>query len=136
MEECIFCKIVKGEIPSNKVYEDDDILAFLDIAPVNPGHTLVIPKTHYKNLEEIPKDLLANLILVVKKVGLGIKKGIPSEGYNIGLNNDPASGQVVPHLHFHIIPRKTDDGLRLWPQKDYSDGEAIVFTEKIRKNIY
>lgn len=136
MEDCIFCKIVKGEIPSNKIYEDNDFLAFLDIAPVNPGHALVIPKKHYKNIEEIPEDLLAGLILVVKKIGLGIKNGLPAEGYNIGLNNDPVSGQAVPHIHFHIIPRKNDDGLRLWPQKDYLSGQATLISEKIRKVVY
>ncbi len=136
MEECIFCRIIKGEIPSNKVYEDEQVFAFLDIAPVNPGHTLVIPKKHYKNIEEIPEDLLSNLMSVVKKVGLGVKKGLPSEGYNIGLNNDPVAGQVVSHLHFHIIPRKSDDGLHLWPGKEYQEGEATQILEKIRKNIY
>ena len=135
MTDCIFCKIVEGTIPSNKVYEDDRVLAFLDISPVNPGHTLVIPKEHFANFEEIPEELLAEVILVVKKVGLAIKKGLDCKGYNIGVNNDPISGQVVPHFHFHVIPRLKGDGIRLWPQRSYSPGEVEGIMEKIKNKL-
>ena len=111
---CIFCKIVSGEIPADKIYEDESLLAFLDIAPVNPGHVLVIPKKHYENIEETPEEVLCWLIKKVKEVGLAVKNGLGVSGYNIVQNNGSVAGQVVPHLHFHIIPRKENDNLHLW----------------------
>lgn len=129
---CIFCKIAAGEIPSYKVYEDDDVLAFLDIAPVNPGHALVIPKKHYANLEEIPEEELVKIIKVVKKVGKSVKEKLDAQGYNVFVNNDPAAGQIIPHLHFHIIPRKEGDGLGLWPQGKYAEGEADEIAGKFK----
>ena len=134
MNDCLFCKIIKGEIPSHKVYEDDNVFAFLDIAPVNYGHTLVVPKEHFKNLEEISEDKLCHLIKVVKKIGKAIKEGLDYSGYNISVNNDPVAGQIIPHLHFHIIPRKENDGLSLWPQGKYEEGEAEKIANKI-KNV-
>jgi histidine triad (HIT) family protein len=131
MSDCLFCRIIKGEIPSYKVYEDDNNLAFLDIAPVNQGHVLVIPKKHYKNIEEISEEDLARLINVVKKVGSLIKEKLNYQAYNVQENNDPLAGQVVPHIHFHVIPRKEDDGLKLWPQNNLSPEEA----EKILKTL-
>ena len=133
--ECIFCKIVAGDIPSHKVYEDDSVLAFLDIAPVNPGHTLVIPKKHFANLEEVPETELAELIAVVKKVGRAVKRGLNAAGYNVQVNNDPVAGQIIPHLHFHIIPRKDKDGLKLWPQGEYTEGDAEAIAGRLKKAI-
>ncbi len=130
---CVFCEIIKGSIPSHKVYEDDDVYAFLDIAPVSYGHTLVVPKEHYANMETIPEDVLCKLIAAVKKVGKAVKEGLGVAGYNISENNDPVAGQVIPHIHFHVIPRRRDDGLKLWPQGKYGDGEAEEVAEKIRK---
>ena len=131
MTDCIFCKISKGEIPSRKIYEDDKIFAFLDIAPVNKGHALVIPKEHSENLltmsEESAKDVFAS----VKKVADAVKKGVNADGVNIGMNNEPAAGQVVFHAHIHIIPRFKDDGLKLWPQGKYAEGEG----EEVQKKI-
>lgn len=111
---CVFCEIVKGDIPADKIYEDDYVLAFLDIKPHNPGHTLVIPKKHYQNLEEIDEDSLAKLILAVKKVALMMKDKLGVLGYNVIENNNLIAGQVVPHIHFHIIPRYKNDGLRFF----------------------
>lgn len=129
---CLFCKIVSGDVPSYKVYEDDKVLAFLDIAPVNYGHTLVIPKAHYENVENIPNDLLCAVIGAVKKVGKSLKDNFGVKGYSVSENNDPVAGQVIPHLHFHIIPRSEGDGLKLWPQGKYGDGEAEKIVDKIR----
>jgi len=129
--DCIFCKIIAGEIPSFKVYEDENSLAFLDIAPVNPGHTLIVPKKHYVNMEEIPEDQLCQLAAVIKKIGKAVKDGLGAEGYNVTENNDPISGQIVPHLHFHVIPRRQGDGLRLWPQGKYGEGEAEEILKKL-----
>ncbi|MEI6597253.1 MAG: HIT family protein, partial [bacterium] len=105
MENCIFCKIITGEIPSYKVYEDEQILAFLDINPVNHGHTLVVPKKHFVNIEETDEQVLYLIIKIVKKIGASLKKNLGVAGYNVLENNDPVAGQIVPHLHFHIIPR-------------------------------
>jgi histidine triad (HIT) family protein len=132
MNGCIFCKIVEGQIPSFKVYEDETVLAFLDIAPVAPGHTLVIPKKHYANFEEIPEEELCKLILAVKKIGKSIKSGLGAKGYTVSENNDPVAGQVIPHIHFHIMPRSNEDGLELWPQGKYGEGEAVDILEKIK----
>ncbi|MDO8529774.1 MAG: HIT family protein [bacterium] len=133
--DCIFCKIISGEIPSHKVYENEHTLAFLDIAPVNPGHTLVVSKKHFANLEEADEETLCQAIKTVKKIGKALKDGLQIEGYNVGVNNDPVSGQIIPHLHFHVIPRIKNDGLKLWPQRKYADGEAEKVLEKIRKQF-
>lgn len=129
---CIFCKIIAGEIPGYKVYEDENTLAFLDINPVNPGHTLVVPKKHFANIEEADEQILCQIMKVVKKIGLSLKKNLAALGYNAQVNNDPAAGQVVPHLHFHVIPRLENDGLKLWPQKPYQLGQAEVVLNQIK----
>ena len=105
MNDCLFCKIINGEMPSHKVYEDEDILAFLDINPVNPGHTLVVPKKHYENLYETPDEALAKLMAVVRKLAVSIRSGLNADGTNIEMHNDEISGQLISHTHIHIIPR-------------------------------
>lgn len=132
MLDCIFCKIIAGEIPSYKVYEDEFTLAFLDINPVNPGHTLVLPKKHVANIEEASEETLCQAIKTVKKVGLSLKKNLSTPGYNVLVNNDPAAGQIVPHLHFHVTPRLEDDGLELWPQKKYKENQAEEVLNRIK----
>lgn len=129
---CIFCKIIAGEIPGYKVYEDEAVLAFLDINPVQPGHTLVVPKKHAANLEEIDEQTLCRVMQVVKRVGLSLKNNLGAAGYNVLENNDPVAGQVVPHLHFHVTPRSAGDGLGLWPQQKYAEGQAEQVLAKIR----
>lgn len=129
---CVFCKIISGDIPSYKIFEDERTLAFLDIKPVRPGHILVIPKKHFHNLEEINSEDLTALIQTVKKIGGLLKDKLKVEGYNVITNNDAVAGQVVPHLHFHIIPRAMDDGLPLWPGCDYQSGEAEQILEKLK----
>jgi histidine triad (HIT) family protein len=133
--DCIFCKIVKGEIPSEKVYEDDSVLAFLDIGPVNKGHTLVIPKKHYETLLDVPDELLGKVAVAVKKVSSAVKKATNCDGISIGMSNYKAAGQLVFHAHFHVMPRFANDGLRLWPQGKYSEGEMKRYGEKIRKAL-
>lgn len=132
MRDCIFCKIIAGEIPCHKVYEDERTLAFLDINPVNPGHTLVVPKKHAANIEEADEETLYWLIKTVKKVGRSLKENLGAAGYNVAENNDAAAGQLVPHLHFHLIPRRENDGLKSWPQKQYGAGEAEAALNKIK----
>lgn len=133
--DCIFCRIVEGSVPSYKIFEDETVLAFLDIAPVNYGHVLVIPKAHFRNLEEVDHETLHRVVSAVKKVGEAVKASLGVPGYNVCENNDPAAGQVVPHLHFHIIPRLPNDGLEPWPQGKYGDGEAEETAMKIRGSV-
>lgn len=131
MDDCIFCKIVKGELPTTKVYEDTDILAFLDIAPINVGHSLVIPKAHYPNIYKTPENLLAKMMIVAKKISHALET-ISPDGVNIAMNNKKAAGQVVFHSHIHIIPRQEGDGFKLWEGKrNYSPGEKEDVAKKI-----
>jgi histidine triad (HIT) family protein len=104
MKDCIFCKIIKGEIPSYKVYEDDFVYAFLDINPSFPGHTLVIPKKHSENIFDIEKDDLERVVMASKKISQKMKS-LGCSGINIYNNNGKKSGQIVFHFHMHIVPR-------------------------------
>jgi len=131
---CIFCKIISGEIPSYRVYEDETTLAFLDINPTNPGHTLVVPKRHLVNIEEADEKILSRAMKVVKKVGASLKDNLAVPGYNVQVNNDPTAGRIVPHLHFHVVPRLAEDGLKLWPQRKYGAGEAEAVLNRIKIN--
>jgi histidine triad (HIT) family protein len=135
MDNCIFCKIIKGIIPCTKVYEDNNCLAFLDISPVNKGHTLVIPKKHYETILDIPEEALKELIAATKKVAEAIHKGMDCPGFCVLQSNFKAGGQEVPHLHFHIVPRLNNDGLKFWPQGKYAEGEADNYALKIKKEI-
>lgn len=110
MASCIFCKIVKEEIPCYKVYEDKDNLAFLDIQPCAQGHTVVISKTHAATIAELDNDKLQSLILAVKKATAKITGKMHPAGFTIGINHGEISGQTVPHLHIHIFPRYPGDG--------------------------
>ena len=132
MKDCIFCKIISGELPSHKVYEDDNNLAFLDINPTSHGHTLVVPKKHFVNMEDVPEEELKQTILIVKKIGKKLKDGLGVESYNICVNNDPAAGQLIPHIHFHLVPRYKNDNLKPWPQASYPEGKAEEVLEKIK----
>jgi histidine triad (HIT) family protein len=102
---CVFCAIEAGEIPSFKIYEDDRVLAFLDINPFSKGHTLVIPKVHYEGLLDADEDVLAALVLRVKQVAGRLKAALGCDGFNILQNNGETAGQTVRHIHFHIVPR-------------------------------
>lgn len=108
---CIFCKIINKEIPSKIVYEDELVLAILDLSQATYGHTLVMPKKHYENIYEIDDETLAHLIKIVKKLAIKIKNKLNAKGINILNNNETAAGQSIMHLHFHIIPRYDNDDL-------------------------
>ena len=103
--DCVFCAIAAGEIPSFKVYEDDLVLAYLDINPFSGGHTLVIPKDHTTGLLDTPAETLKEIVVRVQKVAAHLKAALPCDGFNILQNNGAAAGQTVPHVHFHIVPR-------------------------------
>lgn len=135
MDDCLFCKIVREDIPSTKIYETDKILAFLDITPVNEGHTLVIPKEHYENLFEIPDEILSDIAVKLKQIGKAVQKATNSGGINIAMNNREAAGQIVPHAHFHIIPRYITDGHKLMSGKKYAEGRMKIIADKIKEEI-
>ena len=135
MNDCIFCKIVSGEIPSEKVYEDEETLAFLDIRPVNKGHTLVIPKKHCGNVFDMPEEAWLSMMRTAQKIAPAIKKAVGAVGMNINTNNERAAGQLVFHAHAHLIPRFENDGYKLWPQHPYPEGEAKEVAEKIKTSL-
>lgn len=134
MESCIFCKIIAGEIPSTKIYENDDVLAFLDIKPINPGHTLVIPKKHYVNIHDMPDEMVGKVAIVAKKIADAILK-IGAKGVNIGMNNGAHAGQIVFHAHTHVMPRYGTDKFSLWTGKEYDGNEREQVAEKIQKQL-
>jgi len=133
----IFEKIINREIPASIIYEDEDTLAFMDIGPVIKGHALVIPKTCYDSITETPPDVLSKLMLVCKRIAAAQIKGLGADGINIIQNNGQSAGQVVPHIHFHVIPRFKDDGHRWnWDAKKYeSSAEIQKIAAKIREGL-
>ncbi len=133
MSDCLFCKIINKEINADFIYEDDKIVAFLDINPVNPGHVLVVPKVHAEQLLELEEEYLLPIMLIIKKIMKALFAQDGNEGINIIQNNYSAAGQVIPHVHFHVIPRKAGDGHRHWPGVAYPKGESAIIATKIRK---
>ena len=114
MNDCIFCKIVRGDIPCHKVYEDDDVLAFLDISQTTKGHTLVISKEHFRNLLYVPKDILAKVMGAAQKIAQAQVASLGAKGVNIINNTNEVAGQTVMHFHVHVIPRYSkEEALRL-----------------------
>ncbi|AMM40103.1 HIT family hydrolase, diadenosine tetraphosphate hydrolase [Candidatus Desulfofervidus auxilii] len=137
MGDCIFCKIIQGEIPATKVYEDEKVLAFMDINPLNDGHTLIVPKRHAETIFEIdPQDLIAT-IKVAQKLAIAIKKALDSDGMIVVQLNNKAAGQMVPHLHIHLIPRWENDGLQIgkWEMKPGDMEKIKDIAEKIKKEV-
>ena len=130
---CIFCAIAAGEIPCFKLYEDDLVLAYLDINPFSRGHALVIPKEHFEGMLDTPDDVLAEVAKRVKKVAAHLKTALPCDGFNILQNNGGAAGQTVRHLHFHIVPRYGEavDGVAFASGKGDMD-ELKELAEKLR----
>lgn len=136
-EECIFCKIVKGEIPSIKIYEDNDFLVFMDIFPIVKGHSLIIPKEHYRNALDTPEHIGAKMYPLITKIANSVKKAYNADGIGIMQFNEPAAGQEVFHSHVHILPRFKDDNVKISiPQRLKLDMEEIkAEAEKIKKFI-
>ncbi|MDL4842761.1 HIT family protein [Aquibacillus rhizosphaerae] len=137
--DCLFCKIATGEIPSAKVYEDEDVYAFLDIGQVTKGHTLIIPKTHAKNIYETPSDIAEKLFNRVPKIASAIKETYKPIGLNILNNNEEAAGQSVFHIHIHLIPRygKGDGFGAVWKTNpdQYSQEDLNKIASEINNNI-
>ena len=129
---CLFCKIVAGEIGADKVYEDADVYAFLDIKPVNPGHTLVLPKEHHVNAYDLPPELLGKMMQAAQKMTFALKDSLGVEDVNIYMNNGVHSGQAVFHAHIHVIPRHENDGYGGWHGTAYEEGQSAEIANKIK----
>lgn len=135
MTDCLFCKIISGSIPSAKAYEDDDTFAFLDIHPINRGHTLVIPKTHSENIHDITDEDFCKLMSVVRRLTPFVKKVAHADGINIGINNGAAAGQLIFHTHVQIIPRFTGDGFEDWHGEDYQGDEMQTLAAALQEEL-
>lgn len=135
-DDCIFCKIAAGEIPSATVYEDDDFRAILDLGPAAKGHTLVIPKSHSDNLLSVEPDTAAKALKVISKTANAIKEALGSDGINVVQNNGEAAGQTVMHLHFHIIPRYKNDSVNIgWQPMKPSNEELAATADLIKEKM-
>lgn len=129
---CVFCSIVAGKIPALRVYEDDAILSFLDIGPLAEGHLLIIPKSHWERLEETDPEVLAHLARQLPRLAAAVVAVTGAAGYNLLQNNGRVSGQEVPHVHFHIIPRAQGDGLGYrWLASSYPAGRGEALRQKL-----
>lgn len=137
VDDCVFCRIIKGEIPCTKIYEDDKILAFLDIAPFNPGHTVIVPKDHHHSITTLGQDYLTAIITLAPAIGTALMRATGAEGFNIVQNNGRVAGQTVPHVHFHVIPRFADDDVLISaPAKKYDDAAAMAeLAAKIQETL-
>lgn len=133
--DCLFCKIVSGDIPSSRVYEDDLVVAFLDIAPVNKGHALIVPKKHEENFLVASSKTVAWVMQVAQKVAAAVLEATGAQGFNIHVNNGRVSGQEIDHLHVHVIPRFASDGLKHWPKVAYGEGEMAKVSENIAAQL-
>lgn len=140
MEDCIFCKIVKGEIDSAKIYEDEDVFVFLDIKPFTKGHCLVIPRQHFENIFDIDENILQKITVVAKKISKKIRDTLHADGIRLSQSNGKTAGQEIMHFHLHIIPRYESDDIPMHPtatlhlpQADF--GELKNIAEKIKGKI-
>ena len=133
MADCVFCSILAGAIPAQKVHEDARCVAILDINPVAPGHALVLPREHHESWLDLPGDLAADLARTAQAVARGILKAAGAPGFNLLMNNHRCSGQAIPHAHFHVIPRKPDDGVKYgWPTKPAVGDDLAKMADRIR----
>jgi histidine triad (HIT) family protein len=136
MTDCIFCRIVRKEAPAEIVYEDDKVMAFMDINPANPGHTLLVPKAHFRNIFDLDEEVAAYLMKVAVRLAPAIKEAMGAEGLNILNANEPAAFQSVFHFHLHLIPRTFGDGIRPpWIPRPGDPNQIKAAAERIRKAI-
>ena len=131
-KDCIFCRIAAGEIPAAKIYEDDLVFAFMDIAPINKGHVLVIPKEHHESSSTIPEEVAGRMFRVASRIGVALRRKLDYDAFNLHLADGTAAGQVVMHAHLHVVPRGVEDGFHWnWRQLSYGDGEAAAIAAEI-----
>lgn len=126
-KDCIFCLLANGDIPTAKVYEDDDLTVILDAGPATKGHALVLPKDHYKNITEVPQELAGKLVAIASRVGNAQMKALGAAGFNVVINTNEAAGQTVFHCHVHVIPRyEGDAGIVSWVPGEAKDSETVA----------
>lgn len=136
MDSCIFCKIIKGDIPSSTIYEDENVKVIMDIAPSAKGHAILLVKQHVANVFELDAELAGKVFSVVPKIATAIKEELGCDGMNILQNNGEEAGQTVFHLHIHFIPRWKDDSINIkWTPLSYADGEAAKLAEAIKARL-
>ena len=136
MDSCVFCKIINNEIPSAKIYEDDLVLAFLDLGPINYGHALVIPKEHHESSSTIPEATAGRMFKVGSRIGVALKRKLDYDAFNLPLADGSAAGQVVMHAHLHVVPRGVEDGFRWnWRQLKYEDGKMQEIASEIAPRV-
>ena len=132
--DCVFCKIIAGDIPCHRVFENDHLLAFLDIAPLARGHTVVIPKAHAERLDQLDPEVVAEIGRRLGRIGRRVVSATAADGYNVLQNNGSVAGQVVPHVHFHIIPRRSGDALGYrWNAKSVAQDELAALAARINE---
>lgn len=131
-DDCIFCKIANGEIPSHTIYEDDAFRVILDLGPATKGHALILPKNHYANLYELPEDTAGKVMILAKRMASRMTEKLSCDGFNLVQNNGECAGQTVFHFHFHLIPRYKDDGQSiLWKPTSPSEEELSAIEKQI-----
>lgn len=134
--DCIFCRILAGAIPATIIFENDSVFSFLDIGPLAEGHVLVIPRVHVEHVSDLPADVSAAIGSVIPKLARAVVKATGAEGVNVLANQGAAAGQVVPHVHFHLIPRRTGDGLGYrWNAGKYPEGRAQMIAQAVRDAV-
>jgi histidine triad (HIT) family protein len=136
MDNCVFCKIIKGELPSSKVYEDEHVIAFLDIAPINKGHTLVVPKAHSESITTVASEDQAAMMQVAPRIGAAMMRAVEADAFNLILCNGKNAGQVVMHSHLHVIPRMANDGVRIPARSveyDSEEEKAAIVAEACKR---
>lgn len=135
MTDCIFCRIIAGQQTHYKIFEDDTMVAFLDIFPITRGHTLVVPKKHYSSVTETPPEIMQSLVSRLQALAAVVVPALKAQGFNLGLNNGAAAGQIVPHVHWHLIPRYDHDGLQSWKNNKTSDVDLASVTSEITEAL-
>jgi histidine triad (HIT) family protein len=135
-DSCIFCRIAQKQLPASCVYEDEKVMAFLDVRPLNEGHTLVIPKAHYENIFDVPQELNAYIHGVTKQIAIAVKKAMNADGISIIQQNGKAANQDIPHLHVHVIPRYKEQKMPSFSETSEANREQLSQTAaKIRKQL-
>lgn len=135
-DDCIFCKIARGDIPSATVYENSDLRVFLDVAPANKGHALIVPKEHFDNIFQIDGDTAGKIFAMATAVARAIKAETGCEGMNLVQNNGEVAGQTVNHFHLHLIPRYSDDKVSVtWEQQETEPEEQAALAKAIKKRV-
>jgi histidine triad (HIT) family protein len=135
-QDCVFCKILRGEVPCQRIYQDEHLLAFLDIQPLAPGHTVVIPRHHAEFLDELPQEWAAAIGRTLGRLGRTLMNVTGAAGYNVLQNNGAVAQQAVPHVHFHLIPRRAGDGLGYrWKAKSAPAEELAKMAAAISASI-